>query len=77
MLINPKWQSIVPSDDREYISAILNDWKSRISLDPEALFVQACSLSVGPIITALTGSDLATHPALAATAQSFVVWATA
>lgn len=37
--------------DLEYCSELLNDFVKRAQNDPDGLFKQICSLSVGPLIT--------------------------
>lgn len=44
--------------DLEYCSELLNDFVKRAQNDPDGLFKQICSLSVGPLITFFTGDRL-------------------
>jgi hypothetical protein len=50
LFINPKWREFVLEEDQEYIEALLKDITGRAKQDAETLFIQLCSLGVGPIV---------------------------
>lgn len=62
--VHPEWEKIVKSSDRDYFRSLWRDLKVRIESDPEAVFQQLSFLSVGPLITHVTGSNLSDHPDL-------------
>ena len=51
LFVNPAWREFVASRHWEYMGDLLEDFKERKRLEPDALFQQLCSLRVGPIIT--------------------------
>ena len=56
VLSHQDWRTIVQSKDRDYVRDLLDDFKERARSSPEALFQQAASLSVGPVVTYAVGS---------------------
>ena len=58
MLVSPYWRNFVTSQDVNYVENILADFMERTKTSPDTLFKQVSSLSVGPIITRVTGSKL-------------------
>ena len=56
--IRPDWDTVVLEHDGEYISAVFEDFRQRVRLDPIQLFEQVSNLSIGPLVTVATGSDL-------------------
>lgn len=58
VFVDPTWSRKVGYADRDYIAAILSDFKSRIDFDPDAVFNQITSLNLGPLVT----HDLGTLP---------------
>jgi hypothetical protein len=56
--MRPDWDGVVLEHDREYISAVFEDFRQRVTLDPIQLFEQVSNLSMGPLVTVATGSDL-------------------
>jgi hypothetical protein len=63
--VHPQWQALVHPEDSEYIDLLLADLPVRAQLNPDALFDQICSLSVGPIQTKETGPGNSDDPGLA------------
>jgi hypothetical protein len=49
-LIHKELSQIVPQNDLEYIESLFSDFKERVKIDPDALFKQLTSLSVGPLV---------------------------
>jgi hypothetical protein len=56
LFISPNFDVIVHDDDRNYINALLEDFKQRSKADPATLFKQLSSLSVGPVVTHKVGT---------------------
>jgi hypothetical protein len=59
------WETIVHPADREYLQSLFEDFKERSAVDPLALFKQASSLGVGPLIARDVVSNIETVPDLA------------
>ena len=72
LLVRPDWQTIVEGDDQRYVREMLEDMKSRLSGDPENLFKQLSSLSVGPLITDAVGQSVQKDSPLADMIGGFV-----
>ena len=53
--VAPGLSEIVCDADRQYVQELLADIRERVGKDPEALFKQLSSLSVGPLVTHETG----------------------
>ena len=70
--INPQWRDFVVEIDLDYLESLLQDLKLRAAEEPEALFRQLSSLSVGPVITHDAGESLADHPQLLQLCNAFV-----
>ena len=64
------WRNIVRTEDQEYIQALMDDFRERARRDPEALFRQISSLSVGPLVTYSIGSQ----DEVKADSRLFEVW---
>ena len=62
--VNPDWQDFARPTDREFIEAILCDFKERASVSPNALFKQAQAISIGPLLTHETRQCLRSDPFL-------------
>lgn len=56
VFVDPNWQEVAETSDHDYIGAILADFKNRAKIDAKALFRQASSLSVGPLVTSEVGT---------------------
>lgn len=56
LLVDPNWRKAVSSADHAYIEATIADFSDRARSDWQALFEQASSLSVGPLVTHETGA---------------------
>ena len=72
LLQNPEWKNIVQPLDHSYFSDIWADFDVRAKTDPEALFKQVTSLSVGPLIAYISGTSLWSRPELQSLSQSFI-----
>ena len=57
LAVRPNWRRFVVAEDWEYVREIIDDLKDRAKFAPEALFDQAGSLSVGPIVACDVGSE--------------------
>lgn len=68
----PDWRNVALEPDPDYWSALFDDFVERAKAEPEALFEQLCSLSVGPLVTQSTGDNIAQDPEIVALWQSFV-----
>lgn len=65
VFLHPGWREFARASDHQYIEALIEDFKGRAKSDPEMLFQQASSLSVGPLVTSETGrlnSDASAKP---------------
>ena len=71
LLIDPRWEELVFPEDRSYFSALLQDLKERVRIDPGGLFKQLISLSVGPLVVNETGSSIEDNPRLWKLASAF------
>lgn len=71
LLVHGAWHDIVPQVHRDYVQEILRDFKQRARSDPNRLFKQAATLSVGPVITHAEGADLSSNLSLLSMANSF------
>ena len=56
LFVRAAWRDVIDSSDQQYIEALLDDFRDRAKSEPDMLFRQASSLSVGPIVTHETGS---------------------
>jgi hypothetical protein len=65
-------RSIVQAEDLIYIDSLLQDFKVRAKLHPEALFKQICSLSVGPLVTQEIGLEITDHALFREISTEFV-----
>jgi hypothetical protein len=72
LFVHPDWRSMVCPEDLDYIGDIVSDFKRRIRQDSGALFEQAKSLAVGPLVTHSEGISLAEHPALLELSSTFL-----
>ena len=54
--VSPMLQQAVDESDRQYVKELLQDCRIRAANDPEALFSQLSSLSVGPLTTDRVGA---------------------
>jgi hypothetical protein len=70
--IDQGWRQFVRERDYGYIQALLADVKERTTSDPEALFQQVSSLSVGPVVAQQTGLNLGDYPDLLILCRRFV-----
>ncbi len=64
LLVHPVWRNFVRPEHIEYFEEILGDFRQRLRNDAEALFEQAKSLSVGPLVTHAVGPSIVEHPVL-------------
>jgi hypothetical protein len=71
LLVRHGWRKVVASDDQRYVGELLADMKSRISVDPNSLFQQLSSLSVGPLITHSVGGQVHDNPQMAVMLRNF------
>ena|SRR5579862_5881176 len=55
--LHQNWRRLVAAEDWEYIRELIDDFKARAKSAPGALFEQAQSLSVGPIVACDVGAD--------------------
>ena len=55
LLIHRRWHEIVPPDYLDYMNSLLADVCHRASADPNRLFRQLETLTVGPIVTSEVG----------------------
>jgi hypothetical protein len=62
--IAPEWTTLVEDADRDYLTEVLTDWKKRATSDPQGLFNQIATLSVGPLVVRQVGSRLSESPYL-------------
>jgi len=69
--VHPQWSGLIRAEDSEYIESLLTDWPIRAKFQPDDLFKQLCSLSVGPLQTKQTGQNIADHPAVAELISTF------
>jgi len=51
VLLRRKWRQVVNAEDWEYVRELVDDFRARAEFGPEALFEQAQSLGIGPIVT--------------------------
>jgi hypothetical protein len=58
LLVDPEWREFVLEEDQEYVEALLKDITGRAKRDAETLFIQLCSLGVGPIVAIQVGRSL-------------------
>jgi len=58
VLAHRDWRKIVQPRDHEYVRALLEDFIERATSAPDALFKQAASLSVGPLVTYAVGTGV-------------------
>ena len=72
LFVSPNFDVIVHDDDRNYINALLEDFKQRSKADPATLFKQLSSLGVGPLVTHATGTSISDHAGLSVLCSSFV-----
>lgn len=72
ILCHPELNKIASLEDLDYLNALLQDFLERAKQDPEALFKQASSLGVGPLITISTGSSDSEFESLSGMCSSFV-----
>ena len=70
--MRPRWIEFISEADREYCSALFADFIKRAQTDPDVLFDQLCSLSVGPLITFSTGKSLAESREIAPLWENFL-----
>ena len=57
VLSHRNWRKIVQPRDQEYVRDLLEDFRERARTAPDALFKQAASLSVGPLVTYAVGTE--------------------
>lgn len=62
LLVHPEWRNIVEGRDIDYLESLIEDFRERAIIDPDALFKHISSLGVGPIIAQETGQILNDHP---------------
>ena len=62
--IAPRFRSIVRDEDWAYIETLLRDLKERARLEPEHLFRQLSSLSVGPLVCEISGARIENNRSL-------------
>jgi hypothetical protein len=72
LLLHPQWQRIVQDPDLPYFAGLIEDFRARAKLQPDALFQHLCSLSVGPLIVHQSGTVLAEDPKLSELSAQFV-----
>lgn len=68
----PHWSTAVEERDRGYFAELWPDLQLRAAVDPDVLFAQLGSLSVGPLICTGSGDDLRRQPHLFALVHDFV-----
>lgn len=71
-LVPPNLETIIHEKDRNHIESVLEDLLWRGKLEPEVIFQQLSSLSLGPILTLEVGADLAEFPKLSKISEGFV-----
>jgi hypothetical protein len=69
--LNPAWREFVLETDVEYIELIIRDFHDRALQSPRQLFDQLSSLSLGPLVTAATGTDLSGNASLQKLSSEF------
>lgn len=52
------WRESVREQDQAYVSAVLRDIVKRTSLEPQVVYRQLSELSIGPLVTHKTGTNL-------------------
>ena len=57
VLSHRDWRDMVREEDVEYVGNLMEDFRERARLTPDALFRQVASLQVGPVVTCAVGSD--------------------
>jgi hypothetical protein len=72
LLVHPAWHDIVAPAHQEYVQDVLSDFERRTTTDPEGLFKQVATLSVGPLVTYAEGADISDNPKLRKMLDSFV-----
>jgi hypothetical protein len=70
--VAPGWREDVAGEDREFITELLADWKLRLTSDPEELFEEILSVSLGPLTVQDAGADIESHEGLADAVGGFV-----
>lgn len=61
--LNPDWRNFVQAEDVEYVELFISDMQTRARQFPRQLFDQISSLSLGPLVTRITGPDFSRLPA--------------
>ena len=69
--IAPGLRSIVKPEDWTYINLLLNDLKERARIEPENLFRQLSSLSVGPLVCEMAGARIEDNTSLSGIIAEF------
>lgn len=72
ILAHPELNKIVSREDLDYLESLLQDFLERAKLEPEALFKQASSLGVGPLVTVEAGPSISDFPSISEMCSSFV-----
>lgn len=72
LLVRPGWPAVVALDDQSYVGEMLADMKSRLTEDPDSLFQQLSSLSVGPLTTYAAGQIVQNNPQVVGVLPEFV-----
>jgi hypothetical protein len=71
-VVDPRWRTVICSEDVEYMESLLRDFLERAKEQPATLFKQLSSLDVGPIVTQETGEQISDYPALLELSSRFV-----
>ncbi len=72
LLLNPQWRQIVRPEDHAYFYELWEDFVTRANTDPEMLFEQLASISVGPLIPSVLGTRLSDSPEVQQLAKNFI-----
>jgi hypothetical protein len=57
LFLDPSWRAHVNPGDCQYFSELWADFVRRSQDQPDDLFRQLCSISIGPLVTAAVGND--------------------
>lgn len=68
--VQPEWRATVQPKDIDYLESLLRDLPKRSVSNPQELFQQLSSLSVGPLVTVEVGENISDRPNLEAMRSS-------
>lgn len=71
-LVHRELSAIVQGEDWAYLQSLLQDFEERAKLDSAGLFKQLSTLSVGPLVTRVVGTDINEYPEIQALSSAFV-----